>query len=147
MSKAYKYHKITGAVLSLLIVAMSFFPTVYLSKNSSNVIQLLTKAMEEASVPVMVLCALLLAIPLLYAGCFIFYLTGKEAHAFSSVTSYIGILGTFAILGLAAYIGLVTETAAAVPITKWVLIRWALCVVEYINKRSGEEFFETMLKK
>ena len=91
MSKAYKYHKITGAVLSLLIVAMSFFPTVYLSKNSSNVIQLLTKAIEEASVLVMVLCALLLAIPLLYAGCFIFYLTGKEAHAFSSVTSYIAV--------------------------------------------------------
>lgn len=147
MSKSLKYHKITGAVLSLLIVAMSFFPTVYLDKNSSNVIQLMANINKEASVPYIALCVLLLIIPILYAGGFIFYMAGREAHTFCAVTSYIGILGTFAILGLAAYIGLITDNTAAAPITKWVLIRWVLCVVEYINKRSGEEFFETMLKK
>lgn len=147
MSKAVKMQKRTGIILTLLIVVISFFPIVYLDEGSSTVVELLRGLKGDASAPYMILCVISLLIPLLYAVCLVIDLAGKEVSWFSSTASYISFIAIL-VIGIAVLILTINTNAEIMfPVTKWVVIRWILSLIEYVNKRSGEEFFQTMLKE
>lgn len=147
MSKAVKMQKRTGIILTLLIVVISFFPIVYLDEGSSTVMELLRGLKGEVSAPYMILCVISLLIPLLYAVCLVIDLAGKEVNWFSSMASYISFIAILVISIAVLILTINTNAEIMFPVTKWVVIRWIFSLMEYVNKRSGEEFFQTMLKE
>jgi len=147
MKRAKKLRRMTGMIVSMCIVILSFFPIVRAEGGNMNIIQLVTHERFEFSVVSGVLMAAYLFTPIMSLVNYSAYLSKKEGIGKMILSVYISIFGLLSVIGIGGYCELLEIFSPKMPgLTIWVIIRFFFGFFDGINRMSGEELFERILK-
>lgn len=151
MSRAEKYNKWAGMILSGLIIAVSFCPIVRLEKaGRQNFIQLFLNP-DLPKVPLIyVLIGIQALVPLVYLILFFCWMFQKESFALiilDALTSVVGILGALGVTMASSFLIPEDVDIELWIISGWMVLRVFLGFTELAFRSSRGEFFETLLKE
>lgn len=141
MKREDKIKNLTNLIISTVIVVLSFLPMVYIAdEKGSNIFQLVSN-FENPTVIYKIIAVILIVIPCLYIFVILFCLLKKDILLFVSFVTYLCNLGFCVVFGLTVF----NMTVDKFPVTIWFIIRWVLTIMEYINEKSGDDFWSTLL--
>ena len=148
MKKAKDLRRMAGMITSMSIVALSFFPIVCAEGGNLNIVQLVTHERFEFTVVSGVLLAAYLFTPVMSLVNYSTYLRKKEGIGKMILSVYISIFGLLSVIGIGGYCEAIEVFEMKMPgLTIWVIIRFFFGFFDGINRMSGEELFERILKE
>lgn len=135
-------------ILTLVILLLSLLPLGYVAGENRNLLQLFqVLGTAQDGTPFRVYLGMQAVIPVLYGIYLICILRKREANLFSNLLTYYMFLEIIPHIGLLVYFNLDSDTGILGLTAVTLFARWLAVMLEYVNKRSGIEFWEQMLKK
>lgn len=148
MKKAKKLRRTAGMIASMSVVILSFFPIICVEGGNVNIIQMVTHEQFKFTLISSLLLAAYLFVPVMSLVNYWAYLRKKEGTGKMVLSTYITIFGLLSVSGISAYYTEVSGAEVKFPgITIWVIFRMVCGFFEAVNRMSGEELFERVLKE
>ena len=148
MKKAKKLRRTAGMIASMSVVVLSFFPILCVEGGNVNIIQIVTHEQFEFTMVSGVLLVAYLFIPVMSLENYSAYLRKKESLGKMILSTYITIFGLLSVIGIGTYYIEISGDVVKFPIvTIWVILRVVCGFFEAVNRMSGEELFERVLKE
>lgn len=145
MKKIEKYRAITNLLCVISIIVLSFMPAVNTGKKVYDLFDLLSEMKSSPGFYVMAMGILLLITVVAYIIYLAVLLIKRKTvdGILCNIVIFMGMVLNVAVFMLAfANLG---ETLA-VPVTLWLILKLVFIAIQFINIKSGEEFWKTMLK-
>ena len=148
MKKVKKLRKTAGMIASMSVVALSFFPIIRVEGGNVNIIQMVTHERFKFTLISSLLLAAYLFVPVMSLLNYWAYLRKKEGIGKMVLSTYITIFGLLSVSGISAYYTDISGAEVKFPgVTIWVILRMICGFFEAVNRMSGEELFERILRK
>lgn len=145
MKKVERCRSITNLFCVICILVLSFLPAINNGKEVYSVLGLVSEMKNNPGFYVNAMGILLLVTIIVYAVYLAILLIGKKTvdGMISNIVIFIGIVFNVAIFMLAFYnVG----EELVVPVTVWFILKIVAIAIQFMNIKSGEEFWEIVLK-
>lgn len=149
MKKAQKYRRITGMVLCLIIIVLSFFPVVWRKDGALNTIQVFLKHGSELNAVGLILVGVQILVLITYVVFFFCWFCKIDTIWIRVIATFFSVVGVIGAEILAVYCSFLSEVSndkVQILIMLWPVVRCFLGWIETIMKTSGEEFFTVLLQ-